>query len=360
MTNPSDSADKREEVQITCSVNDGFAEWMAGCGGSLAISTYQANRLALVGWNGSQVTFLMREFPRPMGIAIDGERLALATRESITMFANARLLAGDYLKPGQYDTLYLPRAAYYTGQLNTHDLGFASGSLYFVNTRFCCLCRVSDEFSFLPVWQPSWVSELAPEDRCHLNGLALRDGRLKYVTALGETNEAGAWRATRATGGVLADVESGEIVARGLAMPHSPRWYDGRLWLLNSGAGELLVVDPATGGSTVVCTLPSFVRGLSFVGRYALVGHSRIREEHTFGGLPVQQRFKRLVSGASVVNLDDGREIGRLEFSAGCSEVYDVQFLPDVSRPTILNLDREAVQQAFTAPRFAYWLRPES
>lgn len=347
---------------IECSASDAFQAWLSQASGSLAITTYQAGKLALVGWNGQQVTVLLRQFPKPMGLAVQGDRLALATNHEVCIFANAPLLAYEYLENqlGRYDTLYLPRVAYFTGDLNIHDLAFGSDSLWLVNTRFSCLAALSKDFSFVPRWQPPFISQLAPEDRCHLNGLAMVDGRPKFVTALGESDEVGGWRPNKATGGILIDVETGEIVLRGLSMPHSPRWHDGYLWLLNSGTGELWRIDTQTRQHDVVCTLPGFLRGLCCVGPYALVGLCQIREQHIFGGLPVQQRFESLMCGVVVVDLRSGQPVGMLQFTEGCQEIYDVQFLPKVLRPTILNAERPEIRQAFTAPEFSYWLRPSS
>ncbi len=356
------SPNQSDGVRIECAAVGGFGDWIAQSGGSLVVSTYQAGKVATIGFDGRQPTLLMREFDKPLGIAVKGNRLALATRHEVTVFANAPLLARDYIEtqPGKYDGLYLPRVTYHTGDLHTHDVAFEGERLLLVNTRFSCLARPSEEFSFEPVWRPSFVSDLVPEDRCHLNGVAIRDGQARYVTALGTTDTAGGWREEKATGGVLIDVSGDEIVLRGLSMPHSPRWHEGRLWVLNSGAGELLLVDPASGESTVVSRLPAYLRGLCFVGPYALVGMCKIREKHIFGGLPVQERVKELRSGVAVIDLRTGGEIGAFEFTAGCEELYDVQFLPGVHRPTILNLEKEAVRQAMTNPDSSYWLRPSS
>jgi uncharacterized protein (TIGR03032 family) len=246
---------------------------------------------------------------------------------------------------------------YHTGDLNVHDVSFAGDDLLIVNTRFSCLARLSRDYNFAPLWRPKFVSDLVPEDRCHLNGLVTVDGRPKYVTALGTTDAAGAWREKKATGGVLIDVQSGEIVCHGLSMPHSPRWHEGRLWVLNSGTGELMVVDPSSGKTTGVCGLPGYLRGLCFVGPFALVGLSKIREKHVFGGLPVQDRYEKLLCGVAVVDVSAGRMVGMFEFTSGCEELYDVQFLPGVRRPMILNLEKPAARQAITNPESSFWLR---
>jgi uncharacterized protein (TIGR03032 family) len=351
-----------DRVAVACSASPGFQDWLAQAGGALAVSTYQAGKVAMIGWDGRRVTLLMREFDKPLGLAATGERMLLATRHDLWMFANAPLLAHEYLEdqPGRYDALYLPRATYHTGDLHVHDVAILGNDIWLAVTRFSCLAKLSCDFSFLPVWRPWFVGDLVPEDRCHLNGITVRDGRPRYVTALGTTDAAGAWREKKATGGVLIDIEANEVVFAGLAMPHSPRWHDGRLWTLNSGAGELLSVDPEGGRAEVVCRMPGYLRGLCFCGPYALVGLSKIREKHIFGGLPVQECGQPLLCGVAVVDVRSGREVGFFEFTAGCEELYDVQFLPGVRRPMILNLQRPEARQAITNPNSCYWLRPSS
>jgi uncharacterized protein (TIGR03032 family) len=344
---------------ISCTADTGFLNWLSQANGSLLITTYQAGKVLLVGWNGQQVTLLARQFTKPMGVAVTGDRLALSTKHELVWFANARSLAYSYLEnqPGRYDALYLPRTTYFTGDLHTHDLAFGEDGLWLVNTRFSCLASLSLDFNFVPRWYPAFISEIVPEDRCHLNGLAMVAGRPKYVTALGESDRVGGWRATKASGGIVIDVETDEIVMRGLSMPHSPRWHQNKLWLLNSGTGELWRIDPATWQPDVVCALPGFGRGLTLMGNYALVGLCQIREQQIFGELPIQNRFEHLRCGVAVVDLQKQEPIGLLEFPTGCRELYDVKFLPGILRPNLLNSEQEAIRAAFTAPEIAYWLR---
>lgn len=350
----------RKPVQIECGASPSFEAWLSHAGGSVAVTTYQAGKVALIGWDGRQLTLLMRQFEKPMGIAFDGNRLALATRLELTVLSNAPLLAPEYLEeqPGRYDALFLPRVSYYTGDVNIHDVAFVGDNLIAVNTRFSCLAKLSSRYSFEPLWRPSFVSDLVPEDRCHLNGLAVVDGRAKYVTALGTTDIAGGWRENKAAGGVLMDVESNEIILEGLSMPHSPRWYDGRLWLLDSGRGELCVVDIESRRRNTVCQLPGYLRGLCFVGPFALVGLSRIREKHIFGGLPIQDRVKDLSCGVAVVDVRNGQHIGLFEFTAGCEELFEIRFLPNIYRPMIVNRESQANRESLTNPESSFWLRP--
>lgn len=342
---------------LTCSADDNFCTWLSQANGAIVITTYQAGKLVMIGWNGQQVTVLPRQFTKPMGVAIAPQQMALATQREVILFANASTLAPDYSEPlGRYDALYLPRATYFTGDLLIHDLAYGTEDLWMVNTRFSCLATLSPEFSFVPRWQPAFVSDLAPEDRCHLNGLAMVAGQPKYVTALGATNTPRGWSAEKATGGIVIDVETQDIVVQGLSMPHSPRWYRDRLWFLNSGTGELCQVDPQMQQLQTMCSLPGFGRGLCFVGDYALVGLSQIRERQVFGSLEVQRQYDRLVCGVAVVDLQQGTQVGLLEFASGCHELYEVAFLPD-QRPMILSPTKTPADQAITTPDFAYWLR---
>jgi uncharacterized protein (TIGR03032 family) len=347
---------------IRCEISESFPSWLSQAGGSIVLTTYQAGKVGMIGWDGRQVTLLFRDFPKPMGLDLDGPRMLLATHHHVIELANAPLLAYEFLEgqPGRYDALYLPRVTYDTGDLNVHDVAFGADALWLVNTRFSCLCGPSRYYSFVPRWRPPFITEVVPEDRCHLNGLAMEGGQPRFVTALGATDVVGGWRERKADGGVLIDVPSGEVVMRGLCMPHSPRLHDGSLWLLNSGRGELWRVDLGSFHHEVVCSLPGYVRGLCFVGSVALVGLSTIREKHIFGGLPAQQRCPHLRCGVAVIELQTGRQLGLFEFTEGCTELFDVRFLSDVRRPMILSADKDATRQAVTAPEFAYWLRPSA
>jgi uncharacterized protein (TIGR03032 family) len=347
---------------IRCDVSESFPSWLSQAGGSIVLTTYQAGKVGMIGWDGRQVTLLFRDFPKPMGLDLDGPRMLLATHHRVIELANAPLLAYEFLdgQPGRYDALYLPRVTYDTGDLNVHDVAFGVDTLWLVNTRFSCLCSPSRDFSFIPRWRPPFITEVVPEDRCHLNGLAMEGGQPRFVTALGATDVVGGWRERKVNGGVVIDVPSGEVVLRGLCMPHSPRLHDGSLWMLNSGLGELWRVDLDSFRHEVVCSLPGYLRGLCFVGSVALVGLSTIREKHIFGGLPVQQQCPRLRCGVAVVEVRTGRQFGLFEFTEGCSELFDVRFLSDVRRPMILSAEKEATRQAVTAPEFAYWLRPSA
>ena len=251
----------------------------------------------------------------------------------------------------------MPRATYYIGDIHAHDVAISGERIVFVATRFSCLATLGFDYSFTPLWKPSFVSDLVPEDRCHLNGLAMLDGRPKYVTALGTTDVAGGWREKKATGGVLIDVDSGEVVLGGLSMPHSPRLHQGKIWLLNSGAGQLTAVDPASGAAAMVCELPGYTRGLCLVGDYALIGLSKIREKHIFGGLPVQAHARRCVAAWPWCTCPAAGWSAYLTSPRGAKSCTTCSSSPRF-RPMILNLERPVVWQAITYDKSSFWLRP--
>lgn len=315
--------------------------WLAAAKASLVVSTYHANRVFLVGLKApDRLSIFQRVFERAMGIAARSDRILLSTRFQLWQLDNV-------LRPGEtegvHDRLYRPHRSWTTGDIDIHDIAFdAAGQPVFVTALFCCLATVDDRHSFRPIWRPPFVSKLAPEDRCHLNGLAMADGQPRFVTAVAASDAAAGWRGQRGSGGVLVDVESGEIVARGLSMPHSPRLHDGKVWLLQSGTGELGTLDPASGRFEPVCFIPGYLRGLAFHGRFALVGMSRCREERTFSGLDLDRRLAEKGTearcGVAVVDLRTGSLAHWLELAGGVRELYDVQVLPDVRCPKAIGL----------------------
>ena len=332
-------------------------EILAELGCSLVVSTYQAGKLIVIRSDGERLTQLPRTFEEPMGLAVDGDRMAVATKHALVLLANEPRLAASYPRqPETYDALFVPRSVHYCGALAVHDMVFTEHGLVGVNTLFSCLFQLDPRFSFRPVWKPRFVSELAPEDRCHLNGLALVDGAPRYVTALGTTDTAGAWRADKERGGVLIDVASGETILGGLAMPHSPRVYDGTLYALLSSTGEVIAVDLARGQYEVVHRVDGFARGLARCGDYLFVGTSKIRKQHTFGDLGLAGR-RELFCGITLLHLPTGAYVGDLRYQRTCEEIYDVQVLPSLRRPGLLGLHDDAYRRALSMPENVFWGR---
>lgn len=303
---------------------------------SLLVTTYQAGKLVVVGTDPQgQLALSFENFDQCMGVAIRPDKLAVGSPDQVWYLSAAPEIAPSLPPAGQFDACYLTRASHLTGAIDGHEMAWVGSELWVVNTLFSCLCSLDERHSFVPRWRPKFISGLAAEDRCHLNGLAVVDGRPRYVTALGETNTDHGWRPGKATGGVIIDIESQAVVTRGLAMAHSPRVHDGRLWVLDSGLGALATVDRQTGQRTVVTQLPGYCRGLSCCGQYAFVGLSKIRETSTFGGLPIAERRADLKCGVAVVDLITGNAVAALQFVKGVDELFDVQVLPETRLPYI-------------------------
>jgi uncharacterized protein (TIGR03032 family) len=349
---------KQALAPFTCTYTREVPDVLAFLDCSLALSTYQAGKVILLSPNGESLTQLARNFKKPMGLAVDGPRMAVATQYEVVVLENAPALAGGYPnKPGHYESLFVPRAAYYTGEVDLHDLAFGSGGLWAVNTLFSSICRIDDRYSFRPVWRPPFVSAFAPEDRCHLNGMALSDGEPVYVTALGRTDTPKGWRQDRIGGGVLVHVPTGEVVLEGLSMPHSPRIFDDELYFVTSADGALCVADPEAGTYEVITHVPGFARGLARYGDYLFVAHSRIRKKHLFGDLPLVDREH--YAGVILVHLPTGRIAGAIRYHVSCEEIYDVQVLPGIRRPGILGLESDVHRLALSTPHGGYWARPK-
>lgn len=308
---------------------------LAGLRASVLISTYQAGKLVVVGSDQRRLALSFHNFERAMGLAVGGSGIAVGTRAQVWMLRSAPQLASRIEPAGRHDACFLTRSSQFTGEFQSHEICWSGEELWVVNTAFSCLCTLDRDHSFVPRWRPQFISALAPEDRCHLNGLAMLDGRPRYVTAMSETDAAQGWRQNKVTGGCLIDVRTGQTVVRSLAMPHSPRVYHARVLLLNSGFGRLVIADPATGKTETVIELPGYTRGLAFCGHYAFVGLSRIRETSTFGGMPIAEKRKDLKCGLAVVDLRSGALAAHLEFVSGVEEVFDVQVVPGVLCPAI-------------------------
>jgi uncharacterized protein (TIGR03032 family) len=327
-----------------------FTAWLAEHSVSLAFTTYQAGKLFLIGLQpDGRLSIFERTFNRCMGLAADavGRTLWMSSLYQLWRFENALDPGGSH---NGYDRLYVPQVGYTTGDLDIHDIAIdASGRPIFVNTLFGCLATASETASFTPLWRPPFLSKLAAEDRCHLNGLAVDDGVAKYVTAVSESDVADGWRDRRTDGGCLIDIKADTVVLRGLSMPHSPRIHRGRVWLLNSGTGHFGIVDLAAGRFEPVAFCPGYTRGLAFAGDFAVIGLSRPRDNRTFSGLPLDDRLKERNAepraGLLVVDLRSGDTVHWLRIEGFIDELYDVCVLPGAQRPMALGFKSDEIRR---------------
>jgi uncharacterized protein (TIGR03032 family) len=331
-----------------------FPALLRQMGAALLVTTYQAGKLVVARDEGDHLNTHYRSFKAPMGLALTdgGAKLAIGTTLQVWEFRDVPDVARRLEPAGTHDACFLPRASHVTGNVLIHEMAYGSGGeLWFVNTRFSCLATLDSESSFTPRWRPPFVSELEPSDRCHLNGLGMVDGKPKYVTALGDTDTPAGWRPNKAHGGVLMDVDSGEVITRGLSMPHSPRWHAGRLWVCESGSGTLGTVDLSSGKYEAVAAVPGFTRGLDFVGDLAFVGLSQVRESAVFSGIPITDRLapEQRTCGVCVVDLRRGEPVALLKFESGVQEVFAVAVLPR-RFPDLINDDEKLLESSFVVP----------
>lgn len=330
---------KPREEGYAMEASRNFKLWMSQNNCSIGFSTYSKGALFLIGMKpDGTLSQSTHSFSRCMGLYADGNKIWAASLNQIWRFANH---VGDAAREQGIDRVYRPRTAFVTGDLDVHEMAeTAEGELIFVNTLFSCLATVSLDRSFKMVWKPSFISRLAAEDRCHLNGLAMRDGRPYAVTAVACSDVSNGWRENRDEGGIVIDVASQEIITSGLTMPHSPRWALGKLWVINSGTGGFGYVDAKTGKFEELTFCPGFARGMAIQGKYAVIGLSRPRKDGTFGGMPLDARLVHhkieARCGLMIVDLETGSAVEWLRIKGSVQELFDVVTIAGTRRPMIM------------------------
>lgn len=343
------TAKKQEQQNFQISTSRQFQGWLQAENASLMFTTYQVGKVFMLGTNSDgSLHVTERTFPRCMGLggSATSETFWMSSLYQLWRFDNS-LAAGKYQ---DYDKVYLPQVAYTTGDLDIHDIIIdANDRPVFVNTVFSCLATISERHSFKPLWQPPFISKLVPEDRCHLNGLAAKDGKAAYVTLVGASDVSDGWREHRQDGGMVMDVQTNEVVCQGLSMPHSPRWYKGKLYLLEAGTGYFGSVDLATKTFERIAFCPGFLRGMDFIGDYAVVGMSGVRKNKTFSGLKLDENLKEANAqprcGLQIINLTTGAIENWVRLEGMIEELYDVKALAQVKRPLLIGTQKEEIRK---------------
>ena len=345
-------ADKPERSagapRVQTEYSRGLGDWLISKRVGIVCSTYLTGYLLFLGVRAdSAVVPSAAQFSMAMGMSASDGRIYLGTKNEIWRLENV-------LQPGEvandiFDRFYAPRAAELTGDINIHELGVdAAGQVVFVNTRYSCLATVSPTHAFKPLWKPKFISRLAPEDRCHLNGLAMDNGGARYVTACSTGDVLESWRGGRRDGGVLIDVETDQVVCDGLSMPHSPRLWQGSLYLLESGRGYLVKVDRNSGKREDVTFCPGFARGLAFVSDYAVVTVSLPRHG-TFEDLPLEQTLRRNGTGPRcgllIIDLRNGDIVEWFRLRGDINELFDVHFIENVRCPRAIGPYAPALEE---------------
>ncbi|MCK5824383.1 MAG: TIGR03032 family protein [Ichthyobacteriaceae bacterium] len=342
-----------------CNYDPQFALLLDKLGISLAISTYQAGKIVfLSSVNEDKLVQLPRNYKTAMGMASADNKLAIAAENKVTVLHNRPELAENYAAGNnKYDGIYIPTATYNTGGIDLHDMEFIDDKLVAVNTKYSCLSYIDDNYSFTPFWQPPFITGMVPEDRCHLNGMAVENNEIKYVTALGKGNTEMQWREDKMNSGILMEYPSGKIIIDGLSMPHSPRIYNGKLYVLNSAKGELICVDTEKQTYEVVVKLGGFARGMSQHGDYLFIGVSKLRHNSAvFSDLEIA---KTSFAGVVAVYLPYNSIAGRFEYEMTVDEIYDVKVLSNSTRPSILSPEMVDDNLNITYPGGALWQNKE-
>jgi uncharacterized protein (TIGR03032 family) len=328
-----------------------FLSWLSEVNHSFVISSYKTHKVFNIGVvkdprdGQNKLSLWINHFNRPMGLHASEDTVWVSSSGNLWKFENSGKWVSDVEGHGEFDANYIPRMAYFSSDVDTHDLCVDSeGNPYYVSALFSCVCTPSDTHTFKVHWSPPWISKVAPEDRCHLNGVCSRDGKPRYVTAVCQADVKGAWRDHRVGKGIAYDMIEDRLVCEGLSMPHSPRWHDGKLWILDAGTGNLgYVVD---GKFENKCFIPGYLRGLSFINnRYAVVGSSQDRHENVFSGLPLGEELKKRGGtskcGFYVIDLQTFDIIHNLTFYSPVDELYDVCAIKGVRRPKLTDVGDE-------------------
>jgi uncharacterized protein (TIGR03032 family) len=378
---------KTEEVSnepsfdFSSSSTDNFPKILKALNISLAVTSYQSARLILVRSDGETIDTNLKAFPRPMGIYADEYRITLGTFNQVLEFNRSddilqSIKNGSLDNTGNFskkvlekdkeqmeelkkqrdeeiaevkkaDALYLHRASLTTGMINIHDIAWGDEGLWVVNSTFSCLSTLSPDNSFVARWKPKFISKLVPEDRCHLNGMALLNGKPKYVTTFNMEDSRDSWSEGRIDYGTLIDIDTDEILMEGMIMPHSPKVYQGEIYLCESGLGVVWKYNPKTKEKSLVVKLQGFTRGLYFYGGVMFVGTSQVRASEIKNPTPISKEYDETYAGVWMINLEDNTEIGHIKFDGDVDQIYDIAIIPDATMPELLNTNSSLTRHIF-------------
>lgn len=390
-----------EDLDFSCTYSTNLPMVLAQLNIALAFTSYQAGRLMLVRSDGDTLDVNFKSFPRPMGLVATERGLTMGIFTQVVHFSREDGLVEKIKQPleriedditaprikpketgtateesklpaepetdeqrkmrayeeslyaavdARVDACYITRSTHHTGMINIHDIDWGNDGLWAVNSSFSCLCTLDPDYSFVPRWKPHFISKLVPEDRCHLNGMALRDGEPAFVTTFSKLDERGQWRKQASFEGTLMDVQRNEILLDGLAMPHSPRWHAGQVYFCNSGHGLVCRFDPRSGKMETLLEVPGFTRGITFYGPIMIVGLSKVRQSDVTKPAPLVQKYEETFSGLWLFDLQNNREIGQLRFTGNVDQIYDVAVLPDCHFPELIEPSHPRMRNHFCHP----------
>ncbi|WP_281612804.1 TIGR03032 family protein [Flammeovirga sp. SubArs3] len=342
---------KSDGKSLEVIATEGFGNFLKEQQLSIAFTTYQVGKIFMIGLDDTQkISISERTFPRCMGLALKDNSIWMSSLFQVWRFENS---VPNNQKYKDYDKIYIPQIAYTTGDIDIHDMIITpKNKPVFVNTRFNCLATTSDTHSFKPLWKPPFISKLVAEDRCHLNGLAAENGLPKYVSMVSQTDTEQGWRDHRKNGGIVMDVQTNEVVCKNLSMPHSPRLHNGKLYLLDAGSGYFGYVDISQKKFIPMTFCNGFIRGMNFIGDYAIVGLSKHRENKAFEGLQLEENLKKhqqdAECGLNIISLKTGEVVEQLRLNGIVRELYDVMSMPNIQKPLVIGTMKDDIQRMIT------------
>lgn len=349
-----ESDTEEKEFDFSSVYTDNVPTILKGLGISLVVTSYQSAKLFFIRSDGETLNTNFKTFYRPMGLAVDQDQITLGTFKEVLKFSRNDSIISELDQGDKVDACFVPRASHTTGMINIHDIAYGDQGLWVVNSEFSCLATLEPDYSFVPQWKPPFITDLKAGDRCHLNGMAMRDGKPGYVTTFSKLNEKGAWREEKYKEnihqGTLIDVERNTILIDGLCMPHSPRYYNGLVYFCESGNGLVQSYDPKTGKITIVLKLQGFTRGMDFYGPLMFIGLSKPRKSDVAVPAPIFEKCDKAYSGIWIVNLTDNQVVGYVNFEGDVDQIYDVAVLSSITYPELLEPDHEKVPHIFNFP----------
>lgn len=395
---------------FTCEYSSNLPELLSALNISIAFTSYQAGRLMVVRSDEKSIDVNYKNFPRPMGLCSTESGLTLGTFAQIINFHRADNLIDQLKAPlpsiqdditaprihpreqeggdsagapkvmseldseqeerhseqlrlqqerqkklhegvdPRVDSCFITRSSHYTGMINLHDIDWGDEGLWVVNSSFSCLCTLDPDYSFVPRWKPHFITALVPEDRCHLNGMTLKDGKPAYVTTFSTFDEPGLWRKGDKFNGTLMSVDGNEILLRNLVMPHSPRFYQDSVYYCNSGLGLFCKYNPRTGDEEIIAELQGFTRGVDFYGSLAFVGLSKVRAGNVLHAPPLTTKYDETFSGIWLIDLSTNSTIGYIKFTGNVDQIYDIAVIPNCKFPEILEPSHPRMRNHFCIP----------
>jgi uncharacterized protein (TIGR03032 family) len=297
-----------------------------------------------------------------MELFVTNDRIHLGSQLGIiSLINNTNPKINKDLKNGiTYDHNYVANKFNITGDIDIHEVCEVNGNIFFASSLLNSICVIKPNIvnNFDIFWTPSFITQkngkVPAEDRCHLNSFCLVDGKVKYACVVADTDVEGGWRDNRVGGGIIFDVETDEIVCTGLTMPHSLNYYNGVLYLLDSGTGRfgyINLTEPELGNRfKEICFIPGFLRGLKFIDTYAVIGMSMDRHEKLFSGLPLNDIMlnKKIHPrcGVKIVNIVTGDVEHSIEME-NVMEIYGVGIVPNSAATRLLDLTNDSLVNAY-------------